>query len=243
VLGTWDNNTTNGTYSGGTVNPFNIRDNYGILAYDRTHIFNASYVYHLPDFVHSNVIGKTIANGWELSGITQLQSGAPLQANTYSFHVSMPVSISDIWGTPDATAMPTLTCNLKSGLKSGQYFNPNCFGLPTKGTAATSSSSYTLGTNGPRHWPYIKGPAYVNSDLGLYKNFKLSERENVQFRMQAFDFLNHKLKEFGTGDDTELIMTTSSTASKGFTLPSDFTGKPEGIVGRRVMEFSLKYEF
>jgi hypothetical protein len=38
-------------------------------------------------------------------------------------------------------------------------------------------------------------------------------------------------------------MTTSSTASKGFTLPSDFTGKPEGIVGRRVMEFSLKYEF
>jgi hypothetical protein len=213
------------------------------LAYDRTHIFNASYVYHLPDFVHSNVIAKGIVNGWELSGITQVQSGAPLQPNTYSFHINMPVSISAIWGTPDATAMPILTCNPKSGLKSGQYFNPSCFGLPTAGTAATASSTYTLGTNGPSQWPYIKGPAYVNSDLGIYKNFRVSGRQNVQFRMQAFNFLNHKLKQFGTGNDTQLTMKATTANSAGFTLLDGFTGKPLGISGRRVMEFSLKYDF
>ena len=48
VLGIRDGQTDNGAGDGTMVNPFNLRANYGPLAYDHTHIFNAAYVIHLP---------------------------------------------------------------------------------------------------------------------------------------------------------------------------------------------------
>jgi len=242
VLGTLDGNTENGNGNGNTVDSFNIGHNYGILAYDHTQIFNASYVAHLPSLLHNAIAGQ-VANGWILSGITQVQSGPPLQANSNNLNFSSPISISDVLGSPDAIALPRLTCNPKHGLKSGQYFNPSCFVPPTKGTAATSSTLAALGTNGPYQWPYLRGPAFVSSDLAIFKDFGVTDKQKVEFRVSAFNFLNHKLKQFGTGNDDSMTMTTDSTNSAGFDLPTGFTGKPLGIIGRRVMEFALKYEF
>jgi len=242
VLGIRDGNTENGNGSGNTVDTFNLDHNYGVLAYDHTQIFNASYVIHVPSLVHNAIAGQA-ANGWVLSGITQIQSGPPLQPNSNSLNFSSPVSISDVLGTPDAIALPRLICNPKSGLKSGQYFNPACFAPPIKGTPATSSTQAVLGTNGPYQWPYLRGPAFVSSDLAIFKDFKVARTQSIEFRVSAFNFLNHKLKQFGTGTDDQLIMTADSTSSTGFDLPSGLTGKPAGIIGRRVMEFALKYSF
>ena len=44
--------------------------------------------------------------------------------------------------------------------------------------------------------PYIKGPAFFNNDLSLFKNFQLSEAKKIQFRVSAFNFLNHPLASF-----------------------------------------------
>ena len=59
-----------------------LAQNYGVLAWDHTHIFNAAYVINLPSPVHGNKFVGGAVNGWVLSGITQLQSGAPIQPNT-----------------------------------------------------------------------------------------------------------------------------------------------------------------
>jgi hypothetical protein len=40
-------------------------------------------------------------------------------------------------------------------------------------------------------WPYIHGPANFDSDLGLFKNFQIMERQKVQFRLSTINFLNH----------------------------------------------------
>jgi hypothetical protein len=37
----------------------------------------------------------------------------------------------------------------------------------------------------------LSGPHYFNWDAGLYKGFRLGERVNLQFRLEAFDWLNH----------------------------------------------------
>jgi hypothetical protein len=243
VLGILDGNTQNGNGSGSTVDTFDLKNNYGVLAYDHTQIFNATYIFHTPKLVHNNALAGGVVNGWEISGITQMQSGAPLQANTNNFNYSTSVSIQDVLGTSDQNIRPRLTCNLKKGLTNGQYFNPSCFALPLKGTAATSSTAAVMGTNGPAQWPYIKGPMFFSSDLAIFKNFKFRGNQNIQFRVSSFNFLNHKLKEFGKGDDQKLTMTADDTKSSGFTLPDGFNGKPSGITGRRVMEFALKYEF
>ena len=55
------------------------------------------------------------------------------------------------------------------------------------------------------NWPYIHAPAYFDSDLGIYKTFKVTESKSLQFRVQATNFLNHPLPQFGLAggsDDT-----------------------------------------
>ena len=62
-------------------NPFNLRSNYGVQGTDRRQLFNIAYSVDLGKLVHSSRFVNGAANGWQISGITQLESGANL---TYS---------------------------------------------------------------------------------------------------------------------------------------------------------------
>ena len=69
--------------SGGQANldPFNLRNNYGIQPGNRTHLFNAAYSIVLPSPIRNNKIAAGLVNGWQVSGIAQWQSGANLTFN------------------------------------------------------------------------------------------------------------------------------------------------------------------
>ncbi len=239
VLGIRDNETDNGTGQGTTVDPFNLKNNYGVLAFDHTHIINAAYVINLPSPVHGNMFLGGVVNGWELSGITQWQSGAPIQPNTAgSLNVQWPNTYSQAQdlGTnafPNNGVTPLVICDPRNGLASGQYFNPACFAPPP------------LGQNGTLIWPYIKGPAYFNSDLSLYKNFNFKEHHQIQFRFQTYNFMNHPLAQFNAdGNNSDIKLNFNNNNSISMTNLNDLTtGKPLHTVGRRVVMFSLKYQF
>jgi len=238
VLGIRDNETDNGAGQGSAVDPFTLANNYGVLGFDHTHIINAAYVVNLPSPVHGNPFLGGVVNGWELSGITQWQSGAPIQPNTAgTMNVQLPASYSqqqDL-GTnayPNGV-IPLVTCDPRKGLASGQYFNPSCFTMPP------------LGQQGTLVWPYIKGPAYFNSDLSLYKNFNFKEHQQLQFRFQTYNFMNHPLAQFnadGNNNDVKLNFNNNGTIS-ATNLNGLTTGSPQHTVGRRVVMFSLKYVF
>ena len=49
-----------------------------MLPANRTHIFNAAYSVELGNFVQASKIAGGFVNGWQLSGITQVESGANL---------------------------------------------------------------------------------------------------------------------------------------------------------------------
>lgn len=230
VLGIRDGQTDNGAGNGTVVDPFSIGNNYGPLAYDHTHILNTSYVWNMPKFIHGNPILAGAVNGWQLSGYTTYQSGAALQPNlngnlnatyaglTYPTNgapdlpdntitmanglKSTNVNTSTWFGSSSYNLlMPTLTCNPAKGLKSGQSFNPNCFGMPS------------YGQQGPLQWPYMRGPGYFDSDLALFKNFQITERQKLQFRISAVNFLNHPLRQFGLAGqaDEQLNFTQNYT--------------------------------
>ncbi len=226
-MGILDYVSNNGAGSGPNVDTFNLKDNYGPLAYDHTHILNLAYIWNLPNFVHSgsNIL-REAANGWQFSGYTALQSGAPLQPGlngnmnaTFPGGLTVPtedhpdlpdnsyllpnglraVSITPAtWFGTDSqrVLVPQVTCNPRAGLAKGQYFKPECFTTPQ------------YGQQGTLQFPYMRGPAYFDSDLALFKNFKITENQKVQFRIQATNFLNHPLKQFGTG---ELITASTFT--------------------------------
>ena len=134
-------------------------------------------------------------NGWQLSGITQIQSGANLtgfsnqnfglNANGYLNAAGYKVSNVSILGTNDIQLSPVLTCDPRKGLGSNQYINGSCFAIPTQ-----------IGQNGPTVLPAIYGPAFVNSDLALFKNFSFTESKKLQFRFNGYNFLNHPLWSF-----------------------------------------------
>ena len=55
---------------------------WGVLPFDRTHIFNASYNYYIPNGARGkldNAIMRGVLNGWQMSGITTFSSGIPIR--------------------------------------------------------------------------------------------------------------------------------------------------------------------
>jgi hypothetical protein len=238
-LGIWDGNNDNGQGAGPSLNAFCLTCSYGPLAFNRAQIFNASYVFNLPHPIHGNRIGEGIVNGWQLSGDTQFQTGPPLQALTGGrLNASYPSGVSNtsVLGTDGIQLLPLLTCNPGKGLASGQYFNPDCFKSPSNSVTGGAS---TVAANGPYVWPNIPGPGFFNSDLGLYKNFKITERQGLQFRITAFNFLNHPLPQFNLGNDINL----SFSAPGGGNTNANTTGVPRYKVGNRTLELALKYTF
>jgi len=235
VLGVRDNQSDNGPSAGNTLDPFSLRSNYGVLAWDHTHIFNAAYVVNLPTLIKGNRFAGGVVNGWVLSGITQLQSGAPIQPNTGgTLNVSLPDNYSGqrYLGTNALNVFPKLTCDPRSNLSSGQYFNTSCFAPPTGGA------------NGDIIWPYIHGPAFFNSDLAIYKNFDFKEHHKVQLRFSTFNFLNHPLPQFGAGGNGDINLNFNNNNTLSQTNLNVLTnGKPMFTTGRRVVEFAVKYNF
>jgi carboxypeptidase family protein len=196
----------NGAASG---DPTTLRNNYGTLPNNRTNIFNLAYVYEFPKLHNGNAIVKGAANGWQVSGLAQYQTGSDLQAAVssnfnYTAYIpagttfmgktlAVPIQASqqNAIGSPDITLMPQLTCNPRSGLQSNQYINGNCF-----------SPFVTPGQQGSYVFPTLTGPGFFNTDISLFKNFSwgASETKKLQFRFSGYNFLNHPIRTFIQGD-------------------------------------------
>ena len=178
-----------------TLDSFNLNNDYGVQSTNRTHIFNAAYSYQFKKFAHHK-IGGGLVNSWQISGITQLQSGVNLTGQRgQAFNMALNsfkipgttqnVSNVSLLGTPNIALMPVLTCDPKQGLAEHQFINPNCYSFPKQ-----------IGQNGPTTQPVVYGPSYFNSDLAIFKNFKITEKKSLQFRANAYNFLNHPLWSF-----------------------------------------------
>jgi hypothetical protein len=146
-----------------------------------------------------------------------------------------------IYGTPDISFTPLVTCNPHSGLAAHQYVNPSCFGVST-----------TVGQGGPFVLPTEYGPAYFNSDLGIFKHFRIGSREDskLQIRAEAQNFLNHPLRSFPNNNNLSLSFQQQTAQSGGQTVgTSTFTqtnsnfGVAQYLQGHRIVELTAKYYF
>jgi hypothetical protein len=237
-----------------TYNPFNLGSNYGILPSDRRHLFNLAYSIDEGNLIHSNKFVNGAANGWQISGIMQIESGANLTyggnfsgtPNTnYSMNLNgaiipgsismanpkgIPINNQSIVGTNAVQLNPILTCNPLANLGANQYINGNCFAPPT-----------VVGQNGPTLLPVAYGPKYFDADLGVFKTFAIAESKRLQFRIQGYNFLNHPLWSFN-GSNLNLNFVQDPMTQK-FTQTSTNFGKVTEKQGARVMEFAVKFFF
>ncbi len=223
----------------GNFDEFNLQNNYGVMPGDRRHLFNIAYSVELGNPVRNNKILKGLANGWQLSGISQLQSGVNLTGNTdaqaYFLNANgfvgangYAVSARSINGTDSIALRPRLTCDPRANLADNQYVNGSCFALPTR-----------PGENGPTVLPAIYGPWFQNHDLGLFKNFQISESKKLQFRFNAYNFLNMPLWSFLNGG-TNLRLNMSPTTGQ---LDNSTFGRVTEKQGRRIIQLAVKFYF
>ncbi|HXJ94882.1 MAG TPA: carboxypeptidase-like regulatory domain-containing protein [Terriglobia bacterium] len=235
------------------LNQLDLSQDYGAEPFDRRHIFNAAYSVNLPDPVHGNKLAGGFVNGWQLSGITQFQSGVNMTANSTNqgfnatgnitgvYASGYPTSIGNIAvgtqsinGTDQIPLNPILTCNPRANLGPNQYLNGNCFALPT-----------AQGQKSPTVLPAFYGPSFVNSDLALFKNFQISESRKLQLRFSAFNFLNHPVWSFttsGPGTDA-LYLHYGPDGNGGATQTNSAFGYAPVKLGSRIIEMSAKFFF
>jgi hypothetical protein len=125
-----------------------------------------------------------------------------------------------------------LTCNPNSGLQSHQYVNASCFAPPT-----------TVGENGPTLLPVSYGPAYFDWDMALFKNFKITESKNLQFRVSGYNFLNHPLYSFPDSGNLTLRFEQDPANGYKFTQANPTFGTATTKQGQRIVEFAMKFYF
>ncbi|MFL6463144.1 MAG: carboxypeptidase regulatory-like domain-containing protein, partial [Bryobacteraceae bacterium] len=239
-----------------TLDPFNLQNNYGAQPTDRRHIFNAAYSVELGNPVRNNKWLGGFANGWQISGVTQIQSGANLSAaggtaGNFSMQLNsailpgtqnivnggaaangIAISNQSVLGTNAIQLNPILTCDPTANLAPHQFINGNCFGVPTQ-----------RGQNGPTVLPAIYGPAYFNSDLGLFKNFQIRESMKLQFRFQAYNFLNHPLWSFPNNNNLTLQFKQASPGSATITQTNSTFGYTQYKQGQRIIQLAVKFYF
>ena len=234
---TWAKSLTNNATSG-AFKDWGIHEYWGVNNNDRAQVFNAAYVFELPKVGNGNRWLRGAANGWEFSGISSVQSG---QQTTPILNGAQ--DGAHLVGSPDANVYPVLTCNPHTGLHSKQFLNPTCYALP----AVNGSNGIGSG-----RLPYTAGPAYWNSDATIVKNTKISERQNLEFRFAAFNFLNHALTSFSSGSDGNLQLNFDKTTGKLTNATStnpcpgptcSAFGYADSTFGHRVLELGAKYTF
>lgn len=223
------------------LDPFHIQNNYGPMNFDRSQVLNLTYAYQSGRIVQDRLVGGFV-NNWLISGITTIQAGPNMQTGV-SFSPNyylqgtfgpnnLPVNNQVLLGTPDVSLQPTLTCNPSSHLASHQYVNGACFALPASGT------------NGQYIFPYAHGPKFWDSDLTVEKGFSVGGDRTIHLRVAGFNFLNHPLNSFGTGNaaQTTLVFSGDSQGSAAYNPASGFGYAPQKL-GRRLMEISARYTF
>jgi len=263
-------------YSGGyngTVDPFNSKLNYGLMSYSLPQIFNVSYIYQMPNAAAKYFSGSKVAggflDGWQLSGITNYQSGAPQQyvggsaatgtINCYEGGVQNAGLCSNFnangtgwYGTPDRALSPQLLFNPQKGASHKgvgyQWFNPASVSLPAVGQLGTTEL------------PQFLGPASNNWDMTLFKSFKLDEHgRRLEFRIAAFDIFNRAQLDTPAQDAVAnpninwmlpagATSFTQGTASPVLNSnPNCSGGNTVGCIldkhGHREMELALKFYF
>lgn len=160
-------------------NFYDLRGERALSSWDTPQTLVLSYVYELPFgpgkpfLTQGGVVGKFVG-GWQINGNTTFQSGFPLQINGGNGSGSFAGTQRPNWSGKDATLSGPVTDRLL------RYFDTSAF---------TFNAPFTYG-NAPRMMPNLRCPGINNFDISVFKNTRINERIQVQFRAEAFNAFN-----------------------------------------------------
>jgi len=205
-------------FDNATGDPANLRGSWGPAAFDRTQRLVVSYNLEVPNPFGANAHGAAaILKGWEVSGVTTIQSGIPFSVTNAQSNLDHDGDAGSAGSGGRADAAPGVQ-PINPGPNSSKlnnYLNPAAFAL------APRSRYGTLGRN------TMRGPGSNLWDLRISKITAIHERLHLRFLTEFFNVWNHPA--FGNP------ATTLGTATFG-TIRST-------VSNARIAQFALKLEY
>jgi len=202
-------------------NIYDRKAEWGPCYFDQTHILSAYANYQLP-FGHGKKMGanmsrvaNAIVGGWEVSPIITLHSGNAMTAGLAFFDNSGTGGAGPFgFARPDCGGAPSYPKTHLTGSQTGiQWVDPSAFTVPD------------LNTFGNCHNGSVRGPTLAQVDLGVHKDFAISETKGFEFRSEFINLFNHPILN-------------APNMLLGSTFGQITTGQ-----GERNIQFALKFHF
>jgi outer membrane receptor protein involved in Fe transport len=203
---------------GGLTFYINQRRSYARNDFDRTHTFVQSIVYDLPFGRGKRLVttgaGAAILGDWRVSTFLTVMSGLPL------FFTDSNSSLL----APNNTQTPNLVAPVQilHGVGPGNpWFSTTSF------APAAGSTFGNVGRN------YLSGPNFFDLDAALSKSIRMTERFNLELRLEAF----------GATNTPQFFFASNGGSATGLTRSSNSFGQITNATGGRVLQLGVKFNF
>jgi hypothetical protein len=210
----------------GFIDVFNQSLNWGKSGNDTRHVAVLNFVWEMPFFNGTgNRVVRAALGGWQISGVNQWQTGNPITIWNGDDYLGIGSPNNKPWNLNGEPDRPQTFAH--------ENANNNFVGItdfwfaPTKGGSAwaTKPANGTL-PNQNRNSVSFNNVGFQNWNIALFKSFRITEKQFVQFRAEGFNWLNHPN---WNGVDTN---PTSATF-----------GMVTGKSSERNVQLSLRYSF
>jgi hypothetical protein len=164
---------------------------YGNVIYDRRHRFLVTYLYDLPfgkgeRWLNSGGALNGIVGGWQLAGVTILQSGpflTPYQSSVDPANTNILTTVGE--ARPDELRNVSLYAAHRT---TAQWLNPAAFPYLNLQTASGNG----IGRFGNAPVGGVVGPGTDNFSLSLMKDVALGEKSKFTLGVEASNLFNHR---------------------------------------------------
>jgi hypothetical protein len=241
------------------VDSYDLNSNRASSNFDERHVFTASYIYDLP-FFKGGGLTHTLLGGWQYSGITSFQTGAPFSVvngggTSPNGLLSVPSDNAGVGNGIGTSSRPDLIGDPNGSIPAG--YTANAAGPLLANPAAFAAPQGLTYGDAPRN--DVRNPHIINFDMALYKHFAIKESAAFEFRAEAFNVFNHTEWGYiagnagsagGNGSYTGNTNTAGCYGNDGNAgdpscadTPSSTFLRPTVAHNARIMQFALKFIF
>jgi hypothetical protein len=166
---------------------------WGPATYDATHVMVVNAIWEIPYFRKAdNKLLRGTLGGWQLSGVTQVETGTPFT-----------VQSSTDWAYMGSGSGNNITYFLKYANYNGNTEYPKKWRPNTGDTSnyylkvrdASNNLLFSAPANGTmvkdKLRDYFRNPGAQNWNIGIFKTFQITEQQKLLFRAEGFNWLNH----------------------------------------------------
>ena len=144
-----------------------------------------SYQWSLPWWRQPKGWYQQVLGNWQVNGIVTAMTGTPFtvfDGNDFSVQGSAPEISGFFSNRPNVVAGQDPNAGPKT---TSAWLNPNAFQRITQDPNSPVQQFGSAGRN------IAQGPGYADWDFSLFKNIRVAESKELQFRAEFFNLLNH----------------------------------------------------